>query len=243
MDPREDRFVIEAFDCHPDGSVKLNALMQYLQEAAARHAEQLGFGFADLERRDCFWVLANLRLEMTDTPHWADAVTVRTWPSGFTRLAATREFLGLDTDGRELFRAASEWMILDKNSSRPKNLQRLDLRLPPSGPKVLNTELSRLRPAAAYEAASTLYVPFSSLDFNGHVNNTEYVRWALDGWHSRRGQTPAIRSAQMTYLAEAFESEPIEICVATDGDLPVRLLERKGGPAGPTNVFLMEIEP
>ena len=241
MNPREDRFVVEAFDCRPDGSVKLNALMLYLQEAAARHAKQLGVGFADLERWDCFWVLANLRLEMTDTARWADAVTVRTWPSGFTRLAAAREFLGLDTDGRELFRAASEWMILDKNSGRPKNLQRLDLPLPPSGPKVLGTELSRLRPADAYETAGTLSVPFSSLDFNGHVNNTEYVRWAVDGLHRKLGRIPGIRSAQVTYLAEAFEGEQMEICAAADGDLPLRLLERKAGPATATNVFLMEI--
>ena len=167
---------------------------------------------------------------------------IRTWPSGCTRLLASREFVGEGADGRGLFRAASEWMILDKNSGRPKNLQRLDLPLPPSGPKVLGTELSRLRPTDAYETAGTLSVPFSSLDFNGHVNNTEYVRWALDGLHAKLGQTPRIRAAHMTYLAEAFEGESIEICAAADGDLPLRLLERKAGPATATNVFLMEID-
>ena len=100
MDPREDRFLVNTFDCRPDGLIKPNALLQYLQEAAARHADELGVGFTDLDRRDCFWVLANLRIEMADTPRWGDCLTIRTWPSGVTRLAATREFLGEGPDGR-----------------------------------------------------------------------------------------------------------------------------------------------
>jgi len=241
MDPREDRFIVEAFDCRPDGRLKPNALMQYLQEAAARHAEQLGVGFADLERRECFWVLANLRFEIAATPRWRDVVTLRTWPSGFTRLTASREFLGVASDGRELFRAASEWMILDQHSSRPQNLSRLHLNLPPDGPKVLSTELRRLRPAQAYATTGTVSVPFSALDFNGHVNNTEYVRWACDGLHRRLGDSPVIRSAQMTYLAEVFEGDQIEVLVAADGGAAVRILERKTGDGAEANVFLMEV--
>jgi len=241
MQPREDRFTIKAFDCRPDGQVKPNALMQYLQEAAARHAEQLGFGFAALEQRNCFWILANLRLDITVTPRWRDDVTVKTWPSGHTRLTATREFIGEASDGRELFRAASEWMILDKQNSRPKNLTRLDLHLPPAGPKALATSPQRLQPGADYTPAWSLQVPFSSVDFNGHVNNTEYIRWALDGLHHALHRTPEIHSLQATYLAEVFEGDEIEVLVAADPDQKVRILERRRGEPAPGNVFLMEL--
>ncbi len=243
MDPREDRFVVEAFDCRPDGSIKLNALMQYLQEAAARHAEQLGAGFADLERWDCFWVLVNLRLEITDPPRWRDNLTIRTWPSGCTRLLAAREFVGAGADGREMFRASSEWMILDKHGGRPRNLSRLDLHLPPSGLKVLSAELQRLpRAPAVYENAGTISVPFSALDFNGHVNNTEYVRWAFDGLHRCLGHIPPVRSAQVTYTAEVFEGDDIDVLVAAEPDAPIRVVERKAGGPADASVFLMEIE-
>jgi len=241
MQPREDRFTIKAFDCCPDGRVKPNVLMQYLQEAAARHAEQLGVGFADLGQRNCFWVLANFRLEVTTLPRWRDDVTVKTWPSGCTRLTASREFVGENTDGHEFFRAASEWMILDKQSGRPKNLTRLDLHLPPSGPKALAAELQRLQPAEGYTRVDSLRVPFSSLDFNGHVNNTEYIRWALDGLYSLQHVVPEIRLIQATYLAEVFESDEIEILVATDRKGPTRILERRAAEPSNANVFLMEI--
>lgn len=243
MDPREDRFIVEAFDCRPDGCIKPNALMQYLQETAARHAEQLGVGFADLAQWDCFWVLLNLRLEMTAMPRWRDCLTIRTWPSGCTRLTAAREFVGEGADGRELFRAGSEWMILDKHGSRPRNLSRMDLNLPPTSLKVLRAELHRLqRMPAPYANAGTISVPFSALDFNGHVNNTEYVRWAFDGLHRHLGHAPPVRSVQVTYTAEVFEGDDIEVLVAAEPGAPIRVVEQKADGPADTSVFLMEID-
>lgn len=243
MQQREDRFTVNAFDCRPDGRIKPNALMQYMQEAAARHAEQLGFGFADLDKSGCFWVLANLRIEIARWPKWGDGVTIKTWPSGSTRATASREFIGVDPDGGELFRATSEWMILDKHSGRPKSITRLGLNLPQNGPRVLSAESSRLQPLDEYTTVHSLRVPFSALDFNGHVNNTEYVRWALDGIYDKLGNLPEIHSLQVTYLAEVFERDEVEILVRDDSDGYIHAVVRRSGPAPGANAFLMRICP
>ena len=238
---REDRFTVKAFDCRPDGGMKVNALMQYLQEAAACHAEQLGVGFADMNKRDCFWVLANLRMEISREPKWMDRLTLRTWPSGYTRLAAAREFVGLAPDGSEWFRAGSEWMVLDRQSGRPRNLTRLDLDLPPSGPKALSAPLDRLKPAEGYARVCSQQVPFSSLDFNGHVNNTEYVRWAMDGLYLQLGRLCQIRTMQVTYLAEAFQGDQIEVLASPADGGRIGILERRSqGPAS-EDVCLLEV--
>ena len=170
-------------------------------------------------------------------------MTIRTWPSGCTRLLAAREFVGEGADGRALFRATSEWMILDKHGSRPRNLSRMDLHLPPTGLKVLSTELQRLqRTPTPYTRAGTISVPFSALDFNGHVNNTEYVRWAFDSLHRLLGHTPPARSVQVTYTAEVFEGDEVEVLVAAEQGAPIRVVEHKAREAADTSVFLMEIE-
>jgi medium-chain acyl-[acyl-carrier-protein] hydrolase len=238
---REDRFTVRAFDCRPDGGMKTNALMQYLQEAAACHAEQLGVGFADMTRRNCFWVLANLRLEIPREPRWMDGVTIRTWPSGFTRLIAAREFVGTASDGTALFRAGSEWMVLDRQTGRPQNLTRLDLHLPPAAPKALSAPLHRLKAAEAYVRTGALQVPFSALDFNGHVNNTEYVRWALDALHQHLGHLPGIHVAHVTYLAEVFCGDEIEVLVSPAGDNRFSILERKSRGPAHLDVCLVEV--
>ncbi len=132
-------------------------------------------------------------------------------------------------------------MILDRDSGRPKNLARLDLNLPAAGPQVLTTAPVRPQPAEEYEKVGTLRVPFSALDFNGHVNNTEYVRWALDAVHQRFPDLPEIRSAQITYTAEVFEGEEIELLVFGGADGRIRTCVRKTAGAPGANAFLMEI--
>ncbi len=85
-------------------------------------------------------------------------------------------------------------------------------------------------------------VPFSALDFNGHVNNTEYVRWAFDGLHRCLGHAPPVHSVQVTYMAEVFEGDDIEVLVAAEPGTPIRVVERKAGGPADASVFLMEIE-
>jgi acyl-ACP thioesterase len=238
MQEREDRFTVKTFDCRPDGSIKPNALMQYLQEAAARHAEELGFGFADLERQNSFWVLANLRLEVARLPQWNEDFTIRTWPSGHTHVVASREFVGLDGNGSELFRAGSHWMVLHKQKSRPRNLSRLELRLPPDGPKALATAPQRLQPTDGCTRAHVLRVPASALDFNQHVNNTEYIRWAFDALHFAFTLTDPIQMLEATYLAEVFAGDEIEILVRPTAPNSFHVQERRCSDGA--DVFVMK---
>jgi acyl-ACP thioesterase len=185
--------------------------------------------------------LVNLRIELGDTPRWGDELIVATWPSGYSRLIASREFIGRSPEGLEFFRAASDWMILDKQTGRPKNLDRLDLNLPRSGDKALGTPPARLQPAEGYTSVCSLRVPFSAVDFNGHVNNTEYVRWALDAVHQHLGSLPEIRLIQLTYLAEVFAGDELELLVRPGGEGPLCVCIRKRRDDVDANAFVMEL--
>jgi len=212
--------------------------MQQFQEVASVHARQLNFGSDRLDEINCYWVLSNLRIEVRKLPRWNEAVHLQTWPSGHNRILATREFQGLDESQTELFRAASQWMILDKKSNRPKNLVRLEIDLLNAGPKVLDAEPARLEPQTLYTHRESIRVPYSALDLNGHVNNTEYVRWALDSLHQNFDLPAEIHSLQISYLAEAFENDTLDLQLA-QMDSRCFVLGRKDDDN--SNVFILEI--
>jgi len=223
---KEEKFRIRTYECGVDGSIKIFSLMQYLQEIAALHAEQLGLGFDSLSKMNGYWVLSNIRIEISRLPGREDQVTLRTWPSGYSRTIATREFVGKDKIGTELFRAGSEWMVLNKETNRLKNLFKLDLNLPKTGIKALPDKLTRLEPNGDYPVRAVreppVRVPHSSIDLNGHVNNTEYVRWGIDALSRVFKLGENIRCVQATYLSEVFEGEAMSwICwqlpMRTDG--------------------------
>jgi medium-chain acyl-[acyl-carrier-protein] hydrolase len=236
---REEQFRVSTFDCQASGHISIFSLMQYLQEAAAGHAEELGFGFERLNELGGYWVLSNIRIEIDRLPRCDDQVTIRTWPSGHTRAVASREFVGTDADGRTMFRAGSEWMVVNKQTNRLKNLLRLGLDLPRSEQKALPGELRRLEARQDYRPVERLCVPHSSIDLNGHVNNTEYVRWGFDSLRRAFKLGSHIRSVQATYLSEVFEADELEIAVASDPNAKFHVLASKSGEDAA--VYLMEV--
>jgi medium-chain acyl-[acyl-carrier-protein] hydrolase len=239
MEVKEEQFRIRTYECGVDGKVKIFSLMQYLQEIAALHAEQLGLGFDKLSEMGGYWVLSNIRIEISRLPGWDDEVTLKTWPSGYSRTIATREFVGKDQNGAELFRAGSEWMVINKNTNRLKNLFKLDLNLPKTGTKALPDEFKRLEPIGDYHQIDMVRVPSSAIDLNGHVNNTEYVRWGIDALSRTFKLEDNIRSVQATYLSEVFGNDELDLLVSSKTNGQFGVLGRKAGTE--SNVFLMEV--
>lgn len=235
----EATFKVKTYECQVDGIIRIASLMQYLQEAAAIHAEELGFGFERLREIDSYWVLSNFRMEITRLPAWGDELTIRTWPSGSSRVIASREFIGVDRDDRELFRAGSEWMVLDKQKNRPKNLFRLDWDLPKTGEKVLSEELARLQRREDYQEVDHVRVPYSSIDLNGHVNNTEYVRWGFDTLRRTFKGEGNVRCVQVSYLSEVFEGDELDVLISCGVYGCFHILGRKLDKK--TEVYLMEV--
>jgi acyl-ACP thioesterase len=239
MDIRQETFTVKTYDCQSDGSIKVSSLMNYLQEAAAVHAEQLGFGFARLNEIDSYWVLSNIKIEFTKWPKWNETITLRTWPSGHTRSIATREFIGMNSAGGELFKAGSEWMVLNKGSKRPRNLSRLDLNLLHTGPQTISANLKRLQPQETYAKTERLRVHYSSIDLNGHVNNAEYIRWAVDALKSAFAFAGPLRCLQATYFREVFEGDDLDLLLAAEANGGFHVLGRN--PKDQTNVFAVLI--
>ena len=68
MEFKEEKFRIRTYECGIDGRIKIYSLMQYLQEIAAHHAEQLGLGFDRLGEMNGYWVLSNIRIEISRLP-------------------------------------------------------------------------------------------------------------------------------------------------------------------------------
>ncbi|MGD8500310.1 MAG: thioesterase [Phycisphaerales bacterium] len=239
MEVKEDKFKVGTFECQADGNIKMFSLMQHLQEVAAAHAEELGFGFERLSELNGYWVLSNIRIEIAKLPKWNDEVTIRTWPSGYTRTVAAREFVGIDQSGSEMFRAGSEWMILNKQTNRLRNLFRLDLGLPRTGLKALPQKLSRLEPHSDYHEVDRIRVPYSSIDLNGHVNNTEYVRWGIDALRRTFEFKGNVGSMQATYLSEVFEGDELDLLVSSGAREQFYVLGRKSGTE--SDVYVMEV--
>ncbi len=219
--------------------MKIESLMLRLQEAAAAHAQELGFGVEWLREMQCCWVLSNFVLQIARWPAWNETVLLRTWPSGHNRVIATREFIGFDAGGGELFRAGSEWMVLSRRTNRPRNLAKLERRLPGDAEKLISAPQRRGQTPEGYQYVESIRVPYSAIDMNGHANNSEYVRWAMDALRHGFGVGSDVQRLQIAYLAEVFENDGLNLQVSGTGPEQYVVVGRKPKDAAPA--FQMEV--
>jgi len=178
--PWTESFRVRSYEVTPSERASLQALCNYMQEAAGNSARDLGFSMEALLERGQAWVLARLRMELDRYPRWKDTVQVETWPSGLDRLYATRAFILHDGDGA-FARASSAWLVIDTERRRPTRppaiLRDVDL---PDRDAPLTLSLDPIPAPEHTDCEQRFQVRFSDLDLNRHVNNVRYVEWAVE---------------------------------------------------------------
>lgn len=193
-------FSIRYSELNRNGLLKDEAFFDIFQEVASRHAEQLGCGFGTMGRLT--WVLSKIRIRVLRTPSRGSTVSVKTWPSGFNRLYATREGLFTDGDG-EVAQVSSYWLLIDLKSLRP---QRLPDALPCPIPD--NAELPRYFDLASKTTKLIGGNPLESrvaeheIDVNQHLNNARYCSRISDWLAFVTGRTPRITDICASFLHE-----------------------------------------
>jgi acyl-ACP thioesterase len=113
------------------------------------------------------------------------------------------------------------------------------LGLPRTESKVMPAELNLLGPPAGALIVERVRVPYSSIDQNGHVNNTEYVRWGIDALRRAFKLEGSIRSIHATFLAEVFEDDRLDLFASRRTDADYCVLVKRAGQED--NVYLMEV--
>ena len=200
----KDQYQVSWDDADMMGKAQLSAICNYLQLSAGNQAIDMGFGYDDVLAKNQVWVIVGLLLKMERYPGWRDMVFVETWPKGIDRLIAFRDFRIFDEQGRKIGAATSSWMILDIESRRPKPVDivkdKMHLALPENA---LDKNPHMIRDTGPLNERYVHTARYSEIDFNGHVNNTRYVDWAMDAFDIGRIHNEEVDTLLINFLAEA----------------------------------------
>ena len=97
----------------------LDAALNYFQEAAISHAENLGVGREAMVQSGQGWVLSRISVLIERRADYCETITVRSWPRGGEKLFAMRNFDIRDKDDIPIVKAKSAWIIVDIEKRRP----------------------------------------------------------------------------------------------------------------------------
>lgn len=207
----EENFKVSVHDCSPKG-MRTYAILRYVQDSADRHASMLGFSVKDMVNKGFFWVIVNVKLELLEPMPFETPIKLTTWPMGNANSLARRAYEGYNLNtGRLVFASVTDFMLLSQTTKRPVNIQEQGFNIPDLGRPCATGLPERQKALEGYEFLDSVNVRYSSIDVNGHVNNTEYVRWGMDALRSREQYWRRANQIDVTFASEAFENEKLNI--------------------------------
>ncbi len=207
--PHVSRFEVNSYDVDLRGLAKLKTLTNVVQEAAGRHATELGFSIHQLGE-GLTWMLSRVHLDFERWPRWHDVLEVETWPVGVRGLTALRDFRFRTAEGALIGVGTSAWMIVDMRRRRPARVPPALANLfPKEAPRALDDPFDRLPEPSLDPEAPRFPVRFSQLDLNRHANQSAYVDWAVDALPERAWDSYRPRAIEIAFRQEARMGDEI----------------------------------
>ncbi|SHN85376.1 acyl-[acyl-carrier-protein] thioesterase [Desulfitobacterium chlororespirans] len=185
------------------GEASVITILDFLEDCAIAHSEAVGLGIESLlEQRTC-WVLNRWRLEMERYPRLGEKVTIETLNIGFERFYGERVFTIRDSQGNIIGKAGSLWIYLNIDKRRPTRipLQFADQYGVPESYEG-KEPFEDLPEITDIHTEIRFHVRRSDIDTNGHVNNTRYVEWMLEGISEESLKDYRLRRLEVIYKKE-----------------------------------------
>ena len=177
----EMKYDLRTSDFDKFNHIKPSSVLDLFQDAAGRHAEEIGVGFEAMKERSYFWVLIKIRFQVVSQPSFQQKVIVKTWPLAPNKFIYRREYSIENENGDKLIVGSSEWVVM--HSERRRLVSTPDLYPFFDGfYPVMNFEekLDRVEDFEVNTSSYSVIPGFSELDVNNHVNNTKYANFVFD---------------------------------------------------------------
>ncbi len=170
--------------CDVDYRLSLTALIDAFQDASIFQSEDAGVGIVPLREHKLLWVLNYWEIEILKMPGLGDCVIVGTYPYEFRSFMGYRNFYLKAQDGEFLVKANTTWTMVNTEKMIPAKAPDFIVRAYEMGPKLDMTYSSRkiLLPSedeCEVRQADVRTVELHHLDGNMHVNNCQYINFAL----------------------------------------------------------------
>ena len=195
------------------GLLTITSIMNYLQDCATFHGEDVGLGEGYHKARHHAWMMASYEILIHELPKFGDRIEIRSWPYSFRGPYGFRCFEIRGADETLYVQADSQWFLYDTAEKRPAKVMPEDcagyqaegdrrLDMPPFERKITPA------PGSEWIPAEPVIIGRHHLDTNHHVNNAQYIEFAreaaeavLAGRMSGEKASPARLDAQFKKMA------------------------------------------
>lgn len=215
-------YTIPCYDTDLNKRLKPAAFLNMAQEAANHHAEYLGVGYDSLNDLQQAWVMSRMRVIFERLPLWRERVNLKSWHKGASGFMFLRDFLLSDSEGETLVRATTSWLVVDMTTRRLARRGAFAEFASDSSKCIAEDVIAE--PAAkvvvpegyVHTKSTTHTASYSDLDMNRHVNNVQYVVWAMDIAGLEVTDSAPLKELEINFNTEVRPNDTVELTLYTN---------------------------
>lgn len=162
--------------------LSLQGIVNYFQDCSNFQSEALNLGFERLKKLNRGWVLSYWQIKITDRPKMGTKIKISTWAHNFERFMGSRNFMIKDENQNDIAAANSVWICIDGTSLKPVVPEESMISEYGCEPAYedMKYEPRKIMLQKELKKEASFSVRKSDLDTNCHVNNAQYIRFALE---------------------------------------------------------------
>lgn len=179
-------------------------LLRILEDIAILHSDDMGLGLKYYEENNLGWMLIRWHIKINRMPKFKDTVTVITEPKAFRNFYANRFYTVNDREGNVLVDAKTLWAFVNTGTRKPMKVND-DMYKGFQITEEDNIEFTKLEIVPAIsriDESKSFNVRISDIDTNQHVNNTQYVAWAIEAVPLEVQTQTTLKEITVNYLKE-----------------------------------------
>ena len=202
-------YKIKWHDTNANREVRPSKVLMYMQETANAHLIANGLSLDSLrDERGLAFILSRISIRFYKPLYTGDEIEVQTWICEGRGFAFDRCFVIL-RQGEVVAEAYSVWALLNLKEKRLMKNNEFSYGFEADLP-LESDFITRIRmPAASLELAGERRIVYSDIDYNGHMNNTNYPDMLCDfvpGIERRR-----VVSMTLSFLHEATFGHTLKV--------------------------------
>lgn len=198
-----------------DATVKLHQLLDYFQDCATVHTEDLGIGFLKGIMKDRAWFLLAYDVTIRRAPALFENIRIKTVPYHMRRYYGYRRFYVMDENDECIVEADSIWILMDLNKLTPVKIpDEISLKYVGQGEEEAITIKRKIPEKHNWKKVDSIPVLKTYIDTNSHVNNTWYAVWA----EQLLPEKAKIRKAKIDYRKAAMLGDTVDVYLSVEED-------------------------
>ena len=206
-------------DVDKNNHLTLRGFLKYLLEAATRHSDIAGYGLDNAQETHIAWLVLNWKLQVYKYPKTGDSLHIRTWVRFDKKLYSLRDYEVLDNIGNRIAIGSSKWVPVNTET---RNIAKIsDDMVNAYGPvdiNIFNNDFKKLpEPKQEYTNSYIYTIMRRDLDTNKHVNNLNYIDFALEALPYDVYENSQFNEVEIMYKKQCLYGDKIS-CLYTQNE-------------------------